>query len=92
MTETAITEVRGWLLGFIIGIASGIAIGVAIGSLALGIAIGAGMGTALGAAFSSAAKGERGEAGPGERRLLLWLLIAGLVLFALVLIAFFFRP
>jgi len=90
MTRTPITSTQGWLLGFIIGISAGIAIGVAMGRLAVGIAIGAGMGTALGAAFSSAAKEKGREASPGERRLLWWLLVAGLVLFALVVIAFFF--
>lgn len=90
MTRTPITSTQGWFLGFVIGIASGIAIGVAMDNFAVGIAIGAGMGTALGAAFSSSAKGEGREATPGERRLLWWLLVAGLMLLALGVMAFFF--
>ncbi len=89
MTGTGITSTQGWFLGFVIGIATGIAIGVAIDSIPVGIAIGAGMGTALGAAFSSGAKEETRDVSPEMQRWLLWLLVAGVVLFAFVLIVFF---
>jgi hypothetical protein len=92
MTVTGITNAQGWFLGFLIGISAGIAIGVALDSFAIGIAIGAGMGTALGAAFSSAAEDGGREATPEERRRLLWVLAAGIALFALGLIVLFLRP
>ncbi len=92
MTRTPLTQTQGWLLGFAIGIATGIGIGVAMDNIALGIPIGIAIGTGLGAAFSGGAKaeGEGFEASPGMKRLLWWLLVAGILLFGLILVIFLF--